>query len=711
MALFNNFPYSNTEEINLDFTLNKLNELYTRGENLYAELQSWKTATDEANEAWKSDLLSDINEWQNSVTHSLEEWKNSVDAEVTNALTTLSNQITAELAQAKIDLRGEVADLASAAAASASDALASQNTAAQSAQSAINSAAAAAQSAAEVEASAEQIEINKDDIADLKIDVNDIKNLSPENITGAYTWETNGSWSGSVGTELTWNTSSTRRNRYNTRPVIDLGEAEYIIEVNDGYHVSFRAVDSNNIVISDSGWITSSAAFTANANYKYAITGGKSDESSLTVEEFFENVRLLKVTEISNVKSDIADINTTLDNIENLNSTDVTDTIAYVKGRAWSGAVGTTVTTLSSNYYRYYISSEALVDLGEYEYSVTIGADFVWSFREVDSDDIVISDTGWLSGSYNFTANPNYKYAINARKSDNSDTSVEEYKANVNIQRYSPLATLKRDVDGKNNTVDFVSANANIKAINHRGYNTIAPENTIPAFKLSRAKGFKYIETDVRFTSDDVPVLIHDATINRTARNVDGTAISGTINIADITYEQALTYDFGIWKSLEYAGTKIPTLAELMKLCRDNGLTPRVELNVLTVANAETMFNVINSYGMARKVEYNCNDLTVAEKFLELEPEATIVYGMNSYAEATVNSLAAMKTNYNTIIINMLTSGITSAFIEKCKASRIDAETWTVNDIAVIRNLDPYISGVTSDSLNASMILYEDTLN
>lgn len=168
MALFNNFPYSNTEEINLDYTLNKLNELYSRGENLYAELQAWKTATDEANEAWKSDLLSDINEWQTSVTHSLEEWKTSVDSEVSNALTTLSNQITAELAQAKTDLRNEVADLASAAAASAADAAACHRAAAQSAETAINSAAAAAQSEQNIAESAEQIKTNTDNISDLK---------------------------------------------------------------------------------------------------------------------------------------------------------------------------------------------------------------------------------------------------------------------------------------------------------------------------------------------------------------------------------------------------------------------------------------------------------------------------------------------------------------------------------------------------------------
>lgn len=191
MALFNNFPYSNTEEINLDYTLNKLNELYSRGENLYAELQSWKTATDEANEAWKSDLLSDINEWQNSVTHSLEEWKNSVDSEVANALTSLSNQITAELNQAKTDLRNEVADLASAAAASASDAAAGQSAAAQSAQTAVNSAAAAAQSEQNISESAEQIEINKNDITDLKSAINIIEvgykqYLTSDIIQGSY---------------------------------------------------------------------------------------------------------------------------------------------------------------------------------------------------------------------------------------------------------------------------------------------------------------------------------------------------------------------------------------------------------------------------------------------------------------------------------------------------------------------------------------------
>ncbi|MBQ0070817.1 MAG: hypothetical protein KBS81_03020, partial [Spirochaetales bacterium] len=52
-------------------------------------------------------------------------------------------------------------------------------------------------------------------------------------------------------------------------------------------------------------------------------------------------------------------------------------------------------------------------------------------------------------------------------------------------------------------------------SINHRGYNTVAPENTLSAFRLSKEKGFTQVETDVAFTLDGVPVLLHDSTIDR----------------------------------------------------------------------------------------------------------------------------------------------------------------------------------------------------
>jgi len=108
-----------------------------------------------------------------------------------------------------------------------------------------------------------------------------------------------------------------------------------------------------------------------------------------------------------------------------------------------------------------------------------------------------------------------------------------------------------------------------LRGINHRGFSSYAPENTIPAFKLSKLKGFNYVETDVRFTKDGIPVLMHDLTVDRTS-NGKGFA-------RDLLWDEIRELDFGSWMSDKFAGTRIPSLAEFCELCRDIRLTPYIE--------------------------------------------------------------------------------------------------------------------------------------
>ena len=64
-----------------------------------------------------------------------------------------------------------------------------------------------------------------------------------------------------------------------------------------------------------------------------------------------------------------------------------------------------------------------------------------------------------------------------------------------------------------------------VRSINHQGYRVNgAIANTMPAFEDSYKQGYKFIETDIRFTSDNVPVLSHDATW-------------GGLTLAEKTYE------------------------------------------------------------------------------------------------------------------------------------------------------------------------------
>lgn len=258
-------------------------------------------------------------------------------------------------------------------------------------------------------------------------------------------------------------------------------------------------------------------------------------------------------------------------------------------------------------------------------------------------------------------------------------------------------------IDGKPFGI-LINDNSYIKSVNHRGFNTIAPENTLPAYKLSRQNGFSYVETDVSFTSDGVAVLLHDDTINRTARNADGTTISESINIADITYAQALTYDFGIWKGSAYAGTRIPTLEEFVVLCRNIGLHPYIELKAGDQQKVESIVEIVKACGMADNVSWISFSDTLLSYVKSVSPKARLGYVVGSVTSEVIETAQSLKTTENEVFID--SESYTSEECELCKNGDFPMEVWTVDNENTILNLNPYITGVTSDSLKAGLILY-----
>ncbi len=88
--------------------------------------------------------------------------------------------------------------------------------------------------------------------------------------------------------------------------------------------------------------------------------------------------------------------------------------------------------------------------------------------------------------------------------------------------------------------------------IGHRGARLQATENTLLSFKKAIASGVDMVELDVQKTKDDVLVVIHDPTIDRTT--------NGSGYVKEMTYDELSSY-----KSAE--GETIPTLDEVYALC------------------------------------------------------------------------------------------------------------------------------------------------
>lgn len=54
------------------------------------------------------------------------------------------------------------------------------------------------------------------------------------------------------------------------------------------------------------------------------------------------------------------------------------------------------------------------------------------------------------------------------------------------------------------------------QVIGHRGAMAYAPENTLESFREARRRGATWVEIDVKLTADGVPVVMHDASLERT---------------------------------------------------------------------------------------------------------------------------------------------------------------------------------------------------
>ena len=104
----------------------------------------------------------------------------------------------------------------------------------------------------------------------------------------------------------------------------------------------------------------------------------------------------------------------------------------------------------------------------------------------------------------------------------------------------------------------------------HRGAGKLAPENTLAAFRLGAAHGYRMFECDAKLSADGVVFLMHDATLERTT-NGHGTG-------GDLPWQALSQLDAGSWHSRTFAGEPLPTLQALAHFCQANGFHLNIEI-------------------------------------------------------------------------------------------------------------------------------------
>jgi glycerophosphoryl diester phosphodiesterase len=113
----------------------------------------------------------------------------------------------------------------------------------------------------------------------------------------------------------------------------------------------------------------------------------------------------------------------------------------------------------------------------------------------------------------------------------------------------------------------YVKEDRQVQITAHRGHARAAPENTLSAMRKAIESGADYAEMDVQLTADGKIVLLHDRDFKRVAgvaRRLD-----------ELRYDEIRQFDVGSWFDPVFSGERVPTLAEVIDLCRG-----KIRLNI-----------------------------------------------------------------------------------------------------------------------------------
>ncbi len=499
--------------------------------------------------------------------------------------------------------------------------------------------------------------------------------------------------------------------------------APMTIACNDGYKYVYHFWESKSgKLLKENDWRTD--AVTIPAGVFVTITVAKLTGGTVSVDDVVANVSLsapksiAEAIEASKVKNAVLFDKQSLSEAEqtqaraNMNAAadmtlaDISDDYAalWVNKKPWGSSDASSPDT-------FYADDTGKASIVEPIYTdrpltVLCSDSYNWSYITWSSAaGGYVDDSGWLCGEHTIPAG--IYITISVQIPGGGAISVEQAVENMTFFKPKALQEvlfeLKAEIRESNTESQLKTKQCHpvVKSIAHRGYSAEAPENTLAAYRLAKKKGFEVVEGDVYISADGIPVLLHDLNVSRTTNGAyDG-------NVGSFTLEELKAMDFSYLFFDTYPGEQIPTLEEWLILCRRLGLHAYLDLRI---NQAALVCGIVKKCGMRDHVTYICSGSAYLEAVKKLNPKARLGYVVSEITDTKISEALALKTDDNEVFINSAIEAVTDETVQKCIDADLPLETWTVDTAATIRNMNPYVTGVTSNSLLAWQVLEEEEL-
>jgi glycerophosphoryl diester phosphodiesterase len=230
--------------------------------------------------------------------------------------------------------------------------------------------------------------------------------------------------------------------------------------------------------------------------------------------------------------------------------------------------------------------------------------------------------------------------------------------------------------------------------IAHRGASAYYPENTIPSFEGAIAMGADMVELDVQLSSDKEVVVFHDEKISR--------CTNGRGKISDHTLASLKKLDAGSWFEGKFKNTKIPVLAEVLAVCKNN---IAVNIEIKTEAVGLTFFGgieekclkIVEQSGMAKHVVFSSFNPRAIMHLKELDntAAAAVLFEKKLYGSELPSRVMELT---GADALNCSAAEFKKKWLTDIKRNNIPVNIYTVDDEKKMKQfLDMDVDGIFSN--------------
>ncbi|WP_167146667.1 glycerophosphoryl diester phosphodiesterase [Actinomyces sp. ZJ308] len=230
--------------------------------------------------------------------------------------------------------------------------------------------------------------------------------------------------------------------------------------------------------------------------------------------------------------------------------------------------------------------------------------------------------------------------------------------------------------------------------IGHRGLSSLAPENTMAAFRAAVDHHLAWVEADVDVIADGTVIICHDSTLDRTT---DRTGRYDALTVADLS-----GIDAGSWFSPRFNGEPLPTLARLIDLMNETGLNANIEIKPNETGREATLRLIDGVVAQLERLRPGVEVIVssfshvLLHLFKQRAPKVPVgcLYEKHTLSGDWRSTLEIVGADY----IHPEDSSLTREQVQAFRAEGYGVNVWTVNSLSRANELFNWgVTGVFSD--------------